>query len=242
MMWNPLKLFRRKRVEVRPLDVIGTEAMVGRADQVALTAQQILAGLIEQGLLPANTKVRVIGTGGVEIARPGLKPPADPAVDGWTWAKWKREFDANELDGWGFCRFANRTGPDNVNFVFGWVSGPFGIWEQPFECCDAEEGDGRRILAALTHLPSGLGFGLFKTRELAAIAAEAIEVMVDWREVDPANDAQWRFINDEFRNLWVRHGIVPNPHAHAHLEDRTAAIWHHDPEAIPATVNPEKLS
>lgn len=223
MRWNPFKRWMRKPAPVEPPKPGSITLVMTPFGFKAVTQD------VGEPWVPPTPTI-------------GIKPPPDPAVEGWTWEKWKAEFDANELDGWGFCRFANRTGPNNVQFVFGWVSGPFGVWEQPFQCYDDTRGNGQHVLACLTHLPSGLGFGMFETRELAALAAEAIEVMCDWRDIEPDDQARWRFVNEEVGKMWVKHGIVPNPGAHAHLEDRTAVIWHHNPDAVPAEVNPEKLS
>lgn len=236
MMWNPFKRWMRKPEPVMP-KIIGTGPsavlMMPRGAALDPATMRLFVEAIAGGQANALETA---------AARPGIKPPPDPAVEGWTWAKWKAEFDAHELDGWGFCRFANRVGLDKVEFVFGWVSGPFGVWEQPFQCCDDVRGDGQHMLACLTHLPSGLGFGMFETRELAALAAEAIEVMCDWRSIEPDDQTKWRFVQEEIGRTWVKHGIVHNPDAHAHLEDRTAVIWHYNPDAAPAEGKPEKLS
>lgn len=175
--------------------------------------------------------------------RPGIKPPPDPAAEGWTWAAWKRELDAGALPGWAVCRFANRIGPDHAAFVFGIVRGSFGIWRQPFDVCAAGTDSTERILTCLTHLPSGLGVGIFSNREVAAEAAELAErVCPGWATIDPDDRASWNDVHSRTGAAWSGIGVRYATDAHCHDQaGGTYGIYTRSPESMMAG-RPEKLS
>jgi hypothetical protein len=175
--------------------------------------------------------------------RPGLKPPSDPAAEGWTWAAWKRELDAGALPGWAVCRFANRTGPDNAAFVFGVARGSFGIWRQPFNVCAPGAPTTEVILTCVTHLRSGLGIGIFTDREVAAAAAEiADRVCPAWETLDPDDRVKWHEVHSRTNAAWHGIGVRHSEDSHCHdTAGGTYRIYTRSPESLMAG-RPEKLS
>lgn len=189
--------------------------------------------------------VKIIGPGGVEH-RPGKQPPPDAEIDGWTWERWKRETQSNRIDGWSFCRFANRTGANSVGFVFGLVRGHFGLWQQPFPVCQSYEDivPEEQILTCITHLPSGMGIGVFDKRETAAHACLiADDLHANWGDLDPDNEQTWEFTTDAMQSAWAFNGIVPNESKHAHNGPggNMLMIWERNAAALNVG-KPEKLS
>lgn len=181
-------------------------------------------------LLPPGTKVEVShkplwldGEGKTH----GIKPPDDTATEGWTWAAWSKEMAAMAFPGWSPCRFAHRSSPpfgnDQARFVFGITSGPFGIWKQDFDVCSLDDaGEHQReklILACLTHLPSGMGLGIFRYVDGAALAADTMirtcpqmaDVAYDSKEGSPWSTAILRAMT-----AWKAIGIEPSANSHAH--------------------------
>lgn len=177
------------------------------------------------------------------LDRPGIKPPPDPADEGWTWSAWKRELDAGALPGWAVCRFANRIGPDHADFVFGIVRGSFGIWRQPFNVCAAGTDSTERILTFLTHLPSGLGIGIFSDREVAAEAAMlADRIWPAWETLDPNDSATWGDALERTRAAWSGIGVRYLDDAHCHdRSGNTFGIYSRTAKSMMAG-RPEKLS
>jgi hypothetical protein len=196
-------------------------------------------------LTPAATSVSPqIGSAGFKSRfLPGIKPPPDPPVEGWTWAAWKREIDAAALPGWAVCRFANRIGPDQVAFVFGAVRGSFGIWHQPFDVCAAGTNRTKRVLTCVTHLRSGLGVGIFSDRQVAAEAAVlADRVCPGWETLDPDDRAAWDEVHSRTGTAWSGIGIRHADDANCHDQDGDSyAIYVRSPQSMMAG-RPEKLS
>lgn len=205
----------------------------------------ILKQLRAAGMIPADAEVRVHhgALPGTPGPRPGIRPPPDPAAEGWTWAAWKRELDAGAMPGWAVCRFANRIGADQAAFVFGVVRGSFGIWRQPFNVCAAGADPTEHILTCLTHLPSGLGVGIFSTREIAAEAAELAErVCPGWATIDPDDRASWNEVHTRTGAAWSGIGVRYADDAHCHDQaGGTYGIYTRSPESVMAG-RPEKLS
>jgi hypothetical protein len=86
----------------------------------------------------------------------------DPLVrDGWS----KQSFPA--------CR--DKEG-EALLIVWGWVRGPFGIFDREFDDVDA----GRIAATSLVHLKNGLRIRAFSSLEVAAEAAEEAEPLADW--------------------------------------------------------------
>lgn len=217
-----------------------------------ITEEDIIARMIERGLIdgmgpnrrsaePSAHAVQ-IESGAVD-ERPGIKPPSDPAAEGWTWAAWKRELDAGALPGWAVCRFANRIGPDNAAFVFGVVRGSFGIWRQPFKVCAAGADPTEHILTCVTHLRSGLGMGIFANREVAAEAAAlADRVCPAWETLDTDDRAAWNEVHSRTGAAWLGIGVRYLDDAHCHDQSgNTFGIYSRTAESMMAG-RPEKLS
>lgn len=182
--------------------------------------------------------------GGTPAApRPGIKPPPDPAAEGWTWAAWKRELDAGAMLGWAVCRFANRIGEDQAAFVFGVVRGSFGIWRQPFDVCAAGAAPTQHILTCLTHLPSGLGIGIFADRAVAAAAAElADRLCPEWATLDPNDRATWGAAYHRTSAAWSGIGVRYSDDTHCHDQAGVVyGIYTRSPESV-MQGRPEKLS
>lgn len=157
----------------------------------------------------------------------GIKPPDDPSTEGWSWAAWSMEMQSLAFPGWSPCRFAHRTtpsdGPDQARFVFGLTRGPFGLWEQPFIVCgqddDGDLAQERTTLTCLTHLPTGMGLGIFNGKDSAALAADtAMRACPNWPTVDFATEpgSPWVVTVDRIRHAWTSLGIIASENAHAH--------------------------
>lgn len=147
----------------------------------------------------------------LDSLRPGVRPPTDPEADGWTWQKWDAlARGAGTAPGWAFCRFANRTGPDTVAFVFGLVRGSFGLWQQPFDIC-TEDNRSSEILTCITHLRSGIGCGIFAERMVAIEAAELADRICEAHLTEIDGDTSHRL-----HRAWEGVGIRPASNAHCH--------------------------
>lgn len=214
--------------------------------------ESILAQLRSNGMIPADAQVRVrrlpFPTVDPEPAsswlQAGIKPPDDAEAEGWTWERWSGEMrSAGGVPGWSFCRFANRLGDDEVAFVFGFARGSFGIWQQPYTICrDFASVQESTLLTSITHLPSGMGMGIFAEREVAASACELAERASEWSSIfahGPAMD----IAIERTRAAWEGVGIVPCTNAHAHAEPGGPMlnIIGRSAESIEAG-RPEKLS
>lgn len=148
------------------------------------------------------------------------------------------------MPGWAFCRFANRIGPDQAAFVFGIVRGSFGIWRQPFAVCDEDDGQSTKVLSCITHLPSGLGIGIFADRETAVQAAEVADVACPtWATADPDHGLPaWNEALGRTMTAWRHLGVAPAHGAHCH--DQGGGIYRiftHSPASM-MEGRPEKLS
>lgn len=198
-------------------------------------ADAILAQLRAQGLVPPDAQV--------VVREVGTAPPADPPTDGWTWAKWSHEQQAAARPGWTFCRFANRTGRDSVAFVFGVARGQFGVWCQPFDVCRGDDGPSQHLLACLTHLPSGLGLGIFEHRDLAVEAAALVERVCDgWEACTEGNHPRWDENFARARTAWKGIGITYSADTHCH--DTGGQVYGLYSRTIESIIEgrPEKLS
>lgn len=184
------------------------------------------------------------------VDRQGIEPPGNemPWPD---WRKLERELAAPA--GWSACRFptwrpGDEPGGEQAGlcaFVFGITRGDFGVWCSPFAVCTTDD-DGiltdRRedVLAAVTHLPSGLGMGIFADREAAVANVLIVEKLgIDWR-------AKKQLIEDYARVQQARAfaGITICRGRHAHIgspEGPRVAIWERTAAAV-AEGRPERLS
>lgn len=184
-----------------------------------LILQQLrAAGMIAEG---TQVKVKHIKVG------PGLKPPADAAADGWTWEHWAKEMRVMGFPGWSPCRFAHRVTPhgqpEGARFVFGITRGPFGLWQQNFDVCAHDDDNGWEqasdTLTCLTHLPSGMGLGIFATKDAAALAADtAIRTCPGWPDVEWSSvpGSPWSDLINRTVKSWGMIGLGAADNAHAH--------------------------
>lgn len=162
-------------------------------------------------------------------------PPLD-------WDVWTRMARENQRRGWSFCRYAAR-GPTGLACLFGIVRGPWGIAKMDFWICGPGAWD---TLHSVTHLPSGVGFGLFTDQESAAVACDiAARLADDFEAIDLAADPAFtREAVARMHTAWTAAGITPcATHAHASADHNSPAlpIWFQDYNTI-VMGRPEKLS
>lgn len=198
--------------------------------------EAILKQLQASGMIPAGADVKVshmpvfIGSDepvGDSPTNHGIRPPSDVGADGWSWEAWSKEQRALAFPGWAPCRFAHRCSPlvgaDTARFVFGITQGPFGIWKQNFDVCSTDdEGEYQReklILACLTHLPTGMGLGIFRHVGDAAMAADTM-IRTSPQLADAAYDnapgSPWSTLIERAVMAWKAIGIQPSFNSHAH--------------------------
>jgi hypothetical protein len=121
------------------------------------------------------------------------------------------------------------------------------VWRSPFEVCVVEDvigGEPRRLqllLAAVTHLPTGMGLGLFNAAETACEAVNLIADLEEWREAPvlgdgeaPEANARWRELMHKATMAWRFNGIAITPGMHAHQgnhRDENIAVFRKDETA-----------
>lgn len=180
------------------------------------------------------------------------------------WAAWAQLMGADmpklemDVDGWAKCRIGNRDGRNGelVNWVFGIAKGDFGIWISGYPITyhpigGYEFADGMppiRPLAALTHIRTGLGMGLFFDVPWAIEAANIIQSAIDWRATpltdNTAQDASyWATTLNKVHRSWEFRGLDHHPHLHAHAfpGGPPHGVWSKFADAG-AQGKPEKLS
>lgn len=214
---------------------------------------EILKSLRARGLIPPSTEVRVLQ----EPRHPGLMPPGAEMP----WPQWRAlESEIAAPEGWSACRFptwrpGERDGEEAgiCAFVFGITRGAFGIWHSPFPVCVTDD-DGmfteqrEDVLAAVTHLPSGLGMGIFADRASAVASCNAaVGLGIDWRQIaptSPAGQRDWIESVSRLKQARAFAGIDICRNRHAHVgtpEGRQVPIWEQRADAM-AAGRPEKLS
>lgn len=157
---------------------------------------------------------------------PDLTTINDP--DNMTWSEWQSFMKTvNAPAGWSTCRFGARWGDETCGMMFGITRGDFGIYTKEFYVCSpVHEG---KVLAALIHLPTGTGVGVFLTAEQAIEAAELAMALggVNWRtSIDPTRPDTWSDIRVRMGQAWEASGLHVAPfHAHDHGTDGEIAIW-----------------
>jgi hypothetical protein len=190
--------------------------------------------------------------------RPGIRPPYDGPAEAMTWDTWRACMtEMGHIPGWAPARFCNRLGADQrTGWVFGHAKGNFGVWTQLYPVCrhpmtegaDTDEDDDDAILAAVTHLPTGMGIGVFHDRQTACAACDILEPLVDWHlapEVDGTeeNRLRWRELMCRSTQALEFNGITwsMNWHAHNGPGGPEIGIWTRSTEALTAN-KPEKVS
>lgn len=206
-------------------------------------------GLIPPGMTPRVTVMQVDNGHDADLAekimqresvRPGIKPPADGEM---TWEFWQDFSRRERIEGWSPCRYANRGPGGTASFVFGVTRGHFGLYQSPYICCshdDDAHGQHERILTALSHLPTGYGFGVFATQADAAHAAESIRnLRIDWTDIDidhPHRPNGFITTMRTIQTAWGYAGMAPaNFHAHVGDDDgQPLVVWTKDEAALTA--------
>lgn len=171
-----------------------------------------------------------------------LAPEKDPPpLD---WDRWSTMARDNQRRGWSFARFA-ACGPNGyMACLFGIVRGPFGIAKMDFYICATGRFD---ILHSITHLPSGMGCGLFTDQQSAANACEiAARLADDWEVIEPHQDAaRTREAILHMHAAWTAAGIIKcETHAHVTADTSSAplTIWFQDYSTVVAGRPEGKLS
>lgn len=185
----------------------------------------ILGAVIEQARQQASSEDNR------QDNRQGIGPPTnltDRQADSLGWTKWLEIMHQCPVPGWAPCRFVNRLGPsERIGWVFGVVRDNFGVWSQPYPVChhplneSDEEFKPSAILAAMTHLPTGMGMGIFNDRATACTAAELLDGMEDWRGMpqtdgSEASKTRWRDSQQKVFRTWEFNGIDYSADWHAH--------------------------
>lgn len=172
-----------------------------------------------------------------------MMPGATPDKLPWsTWAKWMAS--TNAPAGWSPCRFGTRQAEDATAQMFGITRGEFGVYTRPFYICGPVHDE--QPLAALIHLPTGTGVGIFMSQAMAVEAGElAMALGVDWRtEVNPEQPDTWADLRTRMMAVWNAAGLHIAPfHAHNEGDDGEIPIWmstHHTKTA--GKPSKEKLS
>lgn len=164
-------------------------------------------------------------------------PPLD-------WDRWSTMQRQTFRRGWSFARYAVKSPPpeNRMACVFGIVRGAWGICTMNFYVC----GNGYDVLNAITHLPSGMGCGLFTDQESAATACEIAERLSDdWEALDPyADGAGTTEAIRRLQSAWTAAGLTKcATHAHSTADTNTSPIpiWFQDYSTM-IMGRPEKLS
>lgn len=145
------------------------------------------------------------------------------------WQKWMVQVKAPP--GWSPCRFGARMGnasdDDAVGQMFGFVRCEFGVYTKPFYVCHPVHAE--QSLAALIHLPTGTGVGVFMTEAMATEAGELALALggVDWRgDIDPTNPDKWNGIRERVGAAWSAAGLHVAPfHAHDNDTEGEITVW-----------------
>lgn len=176
--------------------------------------------------------VRIGGAIRVSDKHKGLRGPDmgktgfDPEDMSWRdWQDWMKA--VNAPPGWSPCRFGARCGDETCGQMFGITRGDFGIYTKEFYVCAPVHGG--QVLAAVIHLPTGTGVGVFLTAEHAVEAAELAMALggIDWRtSIDPMNPDTWADIRTRMGQAWEAAGLHVAPfHAHDNGTESEIAIW-----------------
>ena len=170
--------------------------------------------------------------------------PSPPPLD---WDRWSLMQRQTFRRGWSFARYAVKSPPPESRMacVFGIVRGAWGICTMDFYICGSGHFD---TLNAITHLPSGMGCGLFTDQDAAAIACGiASRVSDDWETLDPyADSAVTGAAITRLQGAWTAAGLTKcATHAHATADTSSmppVPIWFQDYNTVVAGRPEGKLS
>lgn len=120
------------------------------------------------------------------------------------WANMQREARA---PGWTFCRFGARW-QGNARQVFGIVREDIGLWSKAFLLHHTNQQQ-RRVLWSMTHIPTGLGLGLFMEREYAIQGAELLHRALpdELAELDPDVPSTFGVFMPRLRQTYAAAGL-----------------------------------
>lgn len=219
---------------------------VSRTDDPGAIEEAIIERMRERGLFGAVGSVIKDGPG-VNRVHPAPQHPLAPEREPppLDWDRWTHMQRANFRRGWSFARYAVKSPPPERRMacVFGIVRGAFGICTMDLYIC----GIGSfQPLNAITHLPSGMGCGLFTDQESAVTACDiASRLADDWETLDPYADSKATgHALDHLHAAWAVAGLTRcSTHAHATADHDAPPIpiWFQDYTAI-IMGRPEKLS
>lgn len=175
-----------------------------------------------------------------------LRERVPPAPQSMTWVEWAETMKQLMLtpgaNGWSPCRFGVRLWlhgePDRAEFVYGLTKGPLGVFTREHVICmhDHDE-QGADLLHGVTFLPTGMGLGVFATREAACKGAASLlesKAAVPWVKIDDHLDE----VQAHIVRTWEFNGLAPEDHRHAHSGHGTPAlnIWN----VVPLTTGAPK--
>lgn len=207
-------------------------------------ATSLIQTLQAAGLIPAGFKAEV-----VQIGKPKTAPEPNHGRGPTGWDEWAQFMSEVAAPGWSPCQIGTRgaDGDGNtIRFVYGIARGPLGLHKSGFIVCD-EEDPKPGILTSMTHIPTGIGLGLYID---SAVALEAADLVFDPRHLGYANrwdslpktqldydDKQqalaWRAHMDWFQETLRFNGIIEDGVRHVHTPE-WVDIWIKDPAAIAA--------
>lgn len=149
-----------------------------------------------------------------------------------SWDVWAGMEVKCRAPGWTFCRLGARWN-DRARQVFGIVREDIGVWSKPFMVHPSHQ---RRTLWVMTHVPTGLGLGLFMEREYALQAAELLHRVVpaELAELDPDVPSTFGMFMPRLRQTFTAAGLFVHD-GHASDDDSPSGrfvVW--DRSAITA--------
>lgn len=209
----------------------------------------LLGSIVEHARRGYEANQQADQEGNRQDNRQGIQPPTDARdrqADSLGWVKWLEIMNEHPVPGWAPCRFVNRLGPtDRIGWVFGVVRDSFGVWSQPYPVChhpmDEADHDFKpsAILATITHLPTGMGMGVFNDRATACAAAELLDGLEDWRNMPQTDGSEpskerWGSLVQKVYRTWEFNGIDYSADWHAHngVGGEHIGIWTKQPALV----------
>jgi hypothetical protein len=158
-----------------------------------------------------------------------------------SWKLYRQTMVENNISGWSFCRFACRGLDDKPTFYLGNAKGDYGVFTISMPVCpegdDAMGIEPEAVLAQLIHIPTGVGIGVFETRELACKGADLLAPLFPAEtELDRTI---WYGSKERVTTLFAFYGIAESDRWHAHAVGFKDAIPIWAPVEL---ARPEKLS
>lgn len=187
-----------------------------------------IAGVAGVRIHAVNTKSGEVRSSDVVATSSAvLQPPIGQPHGGW--AEYRDAMERAALPGWTFgwmgCQQHGESAEQiGVSYFIGNLKDDFGIFTLNIPVCYPVEiesgGEDERemepVLANLVHLPSGVGLGVFETRQLAAQAAEVIEKSGVFVPQQPIPFESWMSRRENIHTAWRFAGIGECPSRHCH--------------------------